>query len=172
MSPIHESVQQLEPSNLLEPLDLTDRYPGLPASSARSEYKNPLTDSVRPITRAPMPMSRRHRRGWSMHPALILASALACFGAGAAVTRFSAPTPPAVESSQTVATGPSVRAVQPEFKPEQSTPTELPSHAAAVTGSSERTASAATDGELLAGGASETATGGDWIAPVAAAKDA
>jgi hypothetical protein len=80
MSSTHEPVHLLEPSNLLEPLDLTD---------------NESRDSVRPPAdhlgekidggdqRVDMPL-RRYSRS-SFKSALIVAGALACFGAGTAL---------------------------------------------------------------------------------------
>jgi hypothetical protein len=90
MSP-HEITQLLEPSNLLEPLDLTEQRTGFAARSPCVETgpgarrRRPRdTDGVRRPRR-----SDRRRSGF--RPILMVTGALACF-AGGSLLPWSAPT--------------------------------------------------------------------------------
>ncbi len=89
MASTHEPIHLLEPANLLEPLDLSDQ----PAGPAR-----PMVDADRASARrvsAPRPASAKRgterfgRRGRRMlKAAVIVAGAVACFGAGAALPQL------------------------------------------------------------------------------------
>jgi hypothetical protein len=165
MSPTHEPVHQLEPSNLLEPLDLEDHHIGPAVSSGSSDRGNPPTEFTRAIASEPIPLSSRRGRRWPLNAALIVAGALTCFGAGAALTQFSTlTTPAAIKPSQTIATRPAAPVAQMELKPEQSKPTQPASNAAAGTGLSESAAPAATAG-VPAGSVSQTGTPRLWSDP-------
>jgi hypothetical protein len=88
MSSTHKPVQLLEPSDLLEPLDLSDRQSDLFYRSARAEP--PAASSQRGFARvsggAPGPRPTEKRS--PLKSILMLAGALACFGAGTALPQF------------------------------------------------------------------------------------
>jgi len=85
----HEPVHQLEPSNLLEPLDLAEQ----PAESIRRlaypDYgtSKPAATPAMPRERVPPPVGRTRRR---LKSALLVAGALGCVAAGAALPRLTA----------------------------------------------------------------------------------
>jgi hypothetical protein len=89
MSSTHEPSQLLEPSNLLEPLDLSERQLNFEYPSARSDRGG---TSQRGATRAtrrefiPRPTEGRDRS--PLKSILMVAGALACFGAGTAMPQF------------------------------------------------------------------------------------
>jgi hypothetical protein len=82
-----EPIYQLEPSNLLEPLDLAEQ----PAESIRRlAYPNygtskPAATPAMPRERVPPLIGRRRRR---LKPALLVAGALGCVAAGTALPRL------------------------------------------------------------------------------------
>jgi hypothetical protein len=83
----HEPIYQLEPSNLLEPLDLAEQ----PAESIRRlaypDYgaSKPAATPAMPRERVPPPIGRGRRR---LKPALLVAGALGCVAAGTALPRL------------------------------------------------------------------------------------
>lgn len=82
MSSPRRPTDQLEPSNLLEPLDLGDHW-NLEGSSAAADWDATSRPSR---INAPPPAQRR---GWgALKAALILTSAVICFAAGAAASKF------------------------------------------------------------------------------------
>jgi hypothetical protein len=85
MPSTHEPVHLLEPSDLLEPLDLSDRQADLFYRSARAEPAATL-----PSTRAgrSTPRSTESERRSPLKSILMVAGALACFGAGASLPQF------------------------------------------------------------------------------------
>jgi hypothetical protein len=89
MPSTHEPVQLLEPSHLLEPLDLSDRQADLFYRSARAE---PAASSQRGFARvsggASRPRPIESERRSPLKSILMLAGALACFGAGTALPQF------------------------------------------------------------------------------------
>jgi hypothetical protein len=87
MPSTHEPVHLLEPSDLLEPLDLSDRQADLFYRSARAE---PAATLPRGSTRAgrSTPRSTESERRSPLKSILMVAGALACFGAGASLPQF------------------------------------------------------------------------------------
>jgi hypothetical protein len=87
MSSTHEPVHLLEPSDLLEPLDLSDRQADLFYRSARAE---PAATLPRGATRAgrSTPRSTESQRRSPLKSILMVAGALACFGAGTSLPQF------------------------------------------------------------------------------------
>jgi hypothetical protein len=89
MPSTHEPVQLLEPSDLLEPLDLSDRQADLFYRSADAE---PTASSQRGFTRASggasAPRPTEGQRRSPLKSILMVAGALACFGAGTALPQF------------------------------------------------------------------------------------
>src|SRR5262249_60184079 len=83
MSSTHEPAQLLEPSNLLEPLDLSEYPRDLihPATGA-DEGASPQR-----FTRRTSGPSAKKRRSF-VKPILIVAGALACYGAGTALPQL------------------------------------------------------------------------------------
>jgi hypothetical protein len=104
MSSTHEPSQLLEPSNLLEPLDLTERQLNFEYPSARSDRGG---TSQRGSTRAtrrefiPRPTEGRDRS--PLKSILMVAGALACFGAGTTMPQFQTLVFGNLKSGQTVA---------------------------------------------------------------------
>jgi hypothetical protein len=168
MSPSHESIHQLEPSNLLEPINFAEQSlspvasgtglePG--GSSRRSAI---LRERVQPPRRG---MSR------SLKSALIVAGAVACFGAGAALSHRSTFTSAGLKLSQMDASaiqrpGPVAPARLDQAKPAEPKSNE--------TASSESGQGAGPGGNAAASteGASPTGMARQWTDPVPAAKDA
>src|SRR5262249_61494307 len=75
----------LEPSNLLEPLSLEDRYAD-PAVPRLDREEIAPRGTARPIRRQPtVARSPRANLRWRLKAALVVAGGLACFGAGAAM---------------------------------------------------------------------------------------
>ena len=87
MPSTHEPVHLLEPSDLLEPLDLSDRQADLFYRSARAE---PAATLPRGSARAGRvtPRSTESERRSPLKSILMVAGALACFGAGASLPQF------------------------------------------------------------------------------------
>ena len=89
MPSTHEPVHLLEPSDLLEPLDLSDRQADLFYRSARAE---PAATSPRGFTRAgrstSVLRSTESQRRSPLKSILMVAGALACFGAGTSLPQF------------------------------------------------------------------------------------
>jgi hypothetical protein len=124
MPSTREPIQLLEPSDLLEPLDLRDDHVNSVYALAYPEYGvTPRSASAPTSVRAssPTPVPRGSR---ALKSALIVAGALACFGAGAALSEF--PKLPFVDgnSSSTMAsaTSPVPRAVDAAVKSNDPTP--------------------------------------------------
>jgi hypothetical protein len=124
MPSTREPIQLLEPSDLLEPLDLRDHHANSVYALAYPEYGGtPSGASTRTSAQgSPPPPIRRGSR--ALKSALILAGALACFGAGVALSEF--PKLPFVDgnSSPTMAraTSPAPRAVDAAVKSNGPTP--------------------------------------------------
>src|SRR5262245_44855383 len=124
MSGTKHPVQQLEPSNLLEPLDLSDEHVSGVDSSSRSDHHGAPARTFRPA-RASAPMPRPTERGHRgpSKSALIIAGAVVCFAAGAMLTR-ALPTG-VVKPSQTVGSATRESAPAPAaIERGQSKPTE------------------------------------------------
>jgi len=83
----HEITQLLEPSNLLEPLDLTEQQTGLPDRSPRIETGTGAQRRGPPETGGMWRPSGNERRS-GFRPILMVAGALACFGAGSLLPQF------------------------------------------------------------------------------------
>jgi hypothetical protein len=105
MSSTHEPPQLLEPSNLLEPLDLKHQHTGFADRSARGESgeagARPQPRLTRETPRVPRP-SEAGRRS-PVKSILLVAGALACFGAGTLFSQMQILTPADVGSSPTIA---------------------------------------------------------------------
>ena len=87
MSSTRDPILLLEPSNLLEPLNLADRSDAPASALARPE--RPDTSSkrfMRPSKSTTAPIDRDRR--WRLKSALIVAGALACFAAGTALPQL------------------------------------------------------------------------------------
>src|SRR5262245_22143569 len=82
MSSPHRSTDQLEPSNLLAPLDFGDHW-NLEGSSAAADR-----DATWRPSRINAPPSAPRRGRGSLKMALILTGAVICFAAGAAASKF------------------------------------------------------------------------------------
>jgi hypothetical protein len=131
MPSTREPIQLLEPSDLLEPLDLRDHHANSVYALAYPEYGGtPSSASTRTSAQGspPAPVRRGSR---AVKSALIVAGALACFGAGVALSEF--PKLPLVDgnSSPTMAsaTPPAPRAADAAVKPDDPTPGATPSNA-------------------------------------------
>ena len=131
-------IDQLEPSNLLEPLDLADRQidPTTRPATPRVDPAKPSARADRAETgatgfnrivpsMAPSPPAAAGSR-WPLKSALIVAGALACFGAGAAVQQLGSLKSVGTKPSPAVATAPAPAAAtaQAPVKSEQSQPAE------------------------------------------------
>jgi hypothetical protein len=104
MSSTHEPSQLLEPSNLLEPLDLSERQLNFEYPSARSDRGGTWQTRASRATRRefiPRPTDRRDRA--PLKSILMIAGALACFGAGTAMPQFQTLVFDNLKSVQTVA---------------------------------------------------------------------
>src|SRR5262245_42181270 len=89
MSSTHEPSQLLEPSNLLEPLDLSERQLNFEYQSARSDRGGPSQrGSTRATRREFIPRPTEGRDRSPLKSILMVAGALACFGAGTAMPQF------------------------------------------------------------------------------------
>ena len=128
MSSTHEPPQLLEPSNLLEPLDLKHQHDGFADPSARGERgeRGPRMQpqSTREKPRVPRP--RQAERRSSVKSILLAAGALACFGAGTLFSQMQILAPSDVGSSPTMTTADSPPAPSADVatKSEESTSTE------------------------------------------------
>src|SRR5262249_196506 len=81
----HDPILLLEPSNLLEPLSMEDRY-GDPAVPRLDREEIAPRGTARPIRRQPTVASSPHANlRWRFKAALVVVGGLACFGAGAAM---------------------------------------------------------------------------------------
>ena len=87
MPSTHEPVHLLEPSDLLEPLDLSDRQADLFYRSARAEPAATLPRGSTGAGRV-TPRSTESERRSPLKSILMVAGALACFGAGASLPQF------------------------------------------------------------------------------------
>jgi hypothetical protein len=173
MSPTHESIHQLEPSNLLEPLDLADQNVR-PDSGTRLDPGAASPRSTIPAEPATPP--GRRVSSWPVKAALILAGAVACFGAGAAVSHLATVTSVAgLKLSRTDASAIPPSAPVAPTRLEQTKPAEIKlNETASETPSSEpshgtgpaASAAAATRGAAPAG------TPRQWTDPVPATRDA
>lgn len=87
MSSSHEPIYQLEPSNLLEPLDLAERPAESICRLAHPDYgtSKPAATPAMPRQRVAPPIGRGRPR---LKSALLLAGALGCVAAGAALPRL------------------------------------------------------------------------------------
>ena len=104
MSSTHEPSQLLEPSNLLEPLDLSERQLNFEYPSARSDRGGTWQTGASRATRRefiPRPTYRRDRA--PLKSILMIAGALACFGAGTAMPQLQTLVFDNLKSGQTVA---------------------------------------------------------------------
>jgi hypothetical protein len=92
MPSTYEPVHLLEPSDLLEPLDLSDRQADLFSRSARPESRESAATSPRGLTpagrSASAPRSPEGERRSPLKSILMIAGALACFGAGTSLPQF------------------------------------------------------------------------------------
>src|SRR5947209_7778952 len=86
MSAPQDPIHQLEPSNLLEPLDLMDAHSDDANSTAGSDRDRPSPAASRTSAREAMPRSDR-QRGGLLKPALIVGCAALSFAAGALLSR-------------------------------------------------------------------------------------
>lgn len=88
MASTHEPDQLLEPSNLLEPIDLTDKAPidRIDESVSLDRPATPQSRFSRATSSAPRRRGGEPRS--SLKPVLMVAGALACFGAGTAVPQL------------------------------------------------------------------------------------
>lgn len=92
MSSTRDPILLLEPSNLLEPLDLADRYVNPADPSARPD-RDGTAHGTSPrgftrTTRRSASVSAPIERRWRLKSALLVAGALACFGAGTALPQL------------------------------------------------------------------------------------
>jgi hypothetical protein len=133
----------LEPSNLLEPLNLQDRHVDTVSRSARPIAPKNFGRTIR---REPTSIGRDGR--WPVRSALIVAGALACFGAGTAMPQLPALMFGDNEDSQTVAraTRPSIPQADAPVKSAESRPAELRPNDPASNGSSQNAALGANAG--------------------------
>ena len=126
MSSTQEPPQLLEPSNLLEPLDLKHQHTGFADPSARGERgaRGAQRKLTRETPRVPRP-SEAERRS-PVKSILLAAGALACFGAGTLFSQIQILTPSDVGSSPTIAsaTRPPAPRVDVATKSDESTSTE------------------------------------------------
>ena len=89
MSSTHEPSQLLEPSNLLEPLDLSERQLNFEYPSARSDRGGTSQrGSTRSTRREFISRPTEGRDRSPLKSILMVAGALACFGAGTAMPQF------------------------------------------------------------------------------------
>jgi hypothetical protein len=145
MPSTREPIQLLEPADLLEPLDLRDHHTNSVYALAYPEYGATPSDAfARASVRdsAPAPMRRGSR---VLRSALLVAGALACFGAGAALSQL--PNLPFVDGdgSPTIAGAipPAPRAADATFKREDPTPAVTPNNAQQGAASSQPSQAAA-----------------------------
>jgi hypothetical protein len=105
MSSTHEPPQLLEPSNLLEPLDLKHQHGDFADPSACGERgeRGPRTQTQFTRGKPRIPRPRQAERRSSMKSILLAAGALACFGAGTLFSHMQIVTPSDV-GSPTMAT--------------------------------------------------------------------
>jgi hypothetical protein len=100
MSSTHEPPQLLEPSNLLEPLDLKHQHGDFADPSARGQRgeRGPRTQPQFTRGKPGVPRPRQAERRSSMKSILLAAGALACFGAGTLFSHMQIVTPSDVGS--------------------------------------------------------------------------
>jgi hypothetical protein len=105
MSSTHEPPQLLEPSNLLEPLDLKHQHADFADRSARGESEGSGARAPRRFTRETpcVPRTSEAERRSPVKSILLAAGALACFGAGTLFSQMQILTPSDVGSSPTIA---------------------------------------------------------------------
>ena len=120
-----EPPQLLEPSNLLEPLDLKHQHAGFADPSASGERgARAQRKLTRETTRVPRPSEAEQRS--PVKSILLAAGALACFGAGTLFSQIQILTPSDVGSSPTIASAsrPPAPRVDVATKSDESTSTE------------------------------------------------
>jgi hypothetical protein len=104
MSSTHEPIQLLEPANLLEPLDLTERQLDFEYPLARSDRAGASQRGSTRATRREFMSRPTGGRGRSpLKSILMIAGALACFGAGTAMPQLQTLMFGNLRSGQTVA---------------------------------------------------------------------
>ena len=105
MSSTRELPQLLEPTNLLEPLDLKHQDAPFAGPSGRGESGERSARAQRPFTRetSRVPRSSEPARRSPMKSVVLAAGALACFGAGTLFTHVDILTPSDVGSPPTIA---------------------------------------------------------------------
>src|SRR5215831_3630269 len=130
MSSTHEPAQLLKPSNLLEPLDLSE-YPRDLIHPATGADRGASPQRFTPRTSVP---SARERRSF-VKPILIVAGALACFGAGTALPQLQtftrgvlAPEPTVTNASRPSPQIAEGAAISDEAKPIEAKPSIQPSN--------------------------------------------
>jgi hypothetical protein len=102
MSSTHEPPQLLEPTNLLEPLDLKHQHGAFAGASARGDSGAPAQRRfTRDAPRAQRPSEPARRS--PVKSVVLAAGALACFGAGTLFSHVDILTPSDVGSSPTIA---------------------------------------------------------------------
>lgn len=84
----HEPIRLLEPSNLLEPLDLRDKYLRPTSSSAHRDHGPPSSSDKPRKPSAPLAAPAAPRSRWLLKSVVIIIGAVACFGAGVALPQF------------------------------------------------------------------------------------
>ena len=88
MPSTHDPGQLLEPSNLLEPIDLTDEG-AIGSIHASTRPDGPRISQSRRTRATSSPPGRKGGERWSLlKPVLVVAGALACFGAGTTVPQL------------------------------------------------------------------------------------
>jgi hypothetical protein len=179
MSSTHEPPQLLEPTNLLEPLDLKHQDGAFAGPSARGDSGERGARAQRRSTRdgpgAPRPNEPARRS--PVKSVVLAAGALACFGAGTLFSHVDIFTPSDVGSSPTIASvnpRPAPRA-DVAAKPDESIQTEGKSaHSDSNEAKPEAASNAAaapppttTPGERNGSGTAEDAHGGPAVQPAA-----
>ena len=128
MSSTHEPPQLLEPTNLLEPLDLKHQDGAFAGPSARGDSgergARAQLRSTRDAPRAPRPNEPARRS--PVKSVVLAAGALACFGAGTLFSHVDIFTPSEVGSSPTIASAnrPPAPRADVAAKPDESIQTE------------------------------------------------
>jgi hypothetical protein len=88
MSSTRDPILMLEPSNLLEPLNLAERYAELENSSASNDGDRTSSKRFRRPTPAPIERESRGDSRWRPKSALLVAGAFACVAAGTALPQL------------------------------------------------------------------------------------
>jgi hypothetical protein len=170
MPSTREPIQLLEPSDLLEPLDLRDHHANSVYALAYPEYGGtPSSASAHASVRASSPTPVPHGSR-ALKSALIVAGALACFGAGAALSQFPNVTFVDGNGSPTMAsaTPPAPRAADAAVRPDDPTPATTTDNAQHATTSNQAQKATASDAPQQSG----TPPAKESAAPAAPACDA